>query len=84
MNEKEIKKMIDNGEFVSIGDKKEIEKYVKLAKQFNKKNKTITLRISEDDLYKLKLKALSNGIGYQNIIQSLIHKYVNEEIKIEI
>ena len=84
MKEEEIKKMVENGEFVSVKDKKEIQKYVNLAKKFNKKNKTITIRINEDDLYKLKLKALSNGIAYQNIIQSLIHKYVNEEIKVEL
>ncbi len=84
MREEKIKQMLENGEFVSVNDKKEIKKYIDLAKKFNKKNKTITLRVSEDDLYKLKLKALSNGIAYQNIIQSLIHKYVNEEIKINI
>ncbi len=83
MNEIQIKKMIENEEFVSVKNKEnEIDKYMKYAKNFNKKNKQISLEISEDDLYKLKLKALRDGISYKNIVQSLIHKFVNEEIKV--
>jgi predicted DNA binding CopG/RHH family protein len=80
--EKELLKEIENEEFIS--SKEEISKYVNMAKNFNKKNKTITLRISENDLYKLKLKALESGIPYQNLIQSLIHKYVEGNLKIEL
>ncbi len=83
MNETQIKKMVEQGEFVSVKNrKKEIEKYKKLASNFNKKSKKISVEISEDDLYKLKLKALTDGMDYENIVKVLIHKFVNEEIKV--
>ena len=83
MNETQIKKMVEQGEFVSVKNrKKEIERYKKLASNFNKKSKKISVQISEDDLYKLKLKALTDGMDYENIVKVLIHKFVNEEIKV--
>ena len=40
----------------------------------------ISLRISENDLIKLKMKASEEGIPYQTLIGSIIHKYVNEQL----
>ncbi|MBT3347527.1 MAG: hypothetical protein HOM84_05050 [Thiotrichales bacterium] len=47
------------------------------AKETMKKNKNINIRISENDLESIKLLAAKEGMPYQTLIGSLIHKYVS-------
>ncbi len=47
------------------------------AKETTKKNKSINIRISENDLEAIKLLAAKEGIPYQTLIGSLIHKYAS-------
>jgi predicted DNA binding CopG/RHH family protein len=41
-----------------------------------RKTKNINIRLSEDDLLRLRAKALREGIPYQTYISSLVHKHV--------
>ena len=81
--EKEILKSVENDEWVSKGNisekTKELQSYIK-----NQKKKAISIRVSENDIYELKKKALENSIPYQNIIQMLIHQYVTNKIRLNI
>ena len=45
-----------------------------------KKNKAISLRIAEYDLEKLKEKAASDGIPYQTLINTVLHKYITNQL----
>ncbi|MBI9070707.1 MAG: hypothetical protein JEY94_03875 [Melioribacteraceae bacterium] len=45
-----------------------------------KKNKSISLRISSYDLERLKEKAEKSGIPYQTLINSVLHKYVTNQL----
>ncbi|MBN2007936.1 antitoxin [candidate division KSB1 bacterium] len=45
----------------------------------SRKNKSISLRISNFDLEKLKEKANNEGIPYQTLINSVLHKYVTNQ-----
>ena len=56
--------------------KQEIERYREIAKRSVAK-KAISLRLSPSDLEGIKSKALIEGIPYQTLISSVIHKYVN-------
>jgi predicted DNA binding CopG/RHH family protein len=47
------------------------------AKYKVSKRNSISLRILEDDLVEIKKKALIEGIPYQTLIGSVIHKYLN-------
>ena len=49
-----------------------------------KKDSKITFRLPKDDLIGLKAKARQSGIDYQPLLAALIHKYVINEIKIEL
>ncbi len=81
--EQEIVEYIEGGSAKSIPNvNDEIEKYSQIAKEYNSKKKSISIRLSENDLYLLKQKALKVGINYQNIIQSLIHQYTHDRIKV--
>jgi len=46
-----------------------------IAKATMKKNRKINIRISENDLTALQRKAAFEGIPYQTLIGSILHKY---------
>ena len=53
------------------------ESMVLAAQQTLRKNKNINIRISENDLAAIKLRAVREGMPYQTLIGSLIHKYAS-------
>lgn len=56
--------------------KAELVSLQEIARNTTAKNKTITVRLSERDLTKLKTKAMQEGLPYQTLVASLIHKYI--------
>ncbi len=73
--EKSILKSAESGKFVSVKYKKRnIAEYSKIAKATSAKNKTISIRISKIDLMKLKARAIQEGMPYQTLISSSIHR----------
>lgn len=44
------------------------------------KNKRTDIRISEKDFIDIKTKSLEDGISYQTLIASIIHKYVSVKL----
>ena len=44
--------------------------------------KQTTIRFSVSDLAIIKAKAKEMGIGYQNLIQTLVHNYAHDKIKL--
>ena len=74
--EKEIENNIDSLVSVSGKKKERIESILAKAK----KNKAISLRIAEYDLEKLKEKAASDGIPYQTLINTVLHKYITNQL----
>jgi len=54
---------------------------MKLAKEaalntVSQKRKAITIRLPERDLFRLKAEALRDGLPYQTLISSVLHKYI--------
>lgn len=54
---------------------------MKLAREtalntINQKRKAITIRLPERDLLRLKAQALRDGLPYQTLISSVLHKYI--------
>ena len=56
--------------------KKELEYFREVARQSTARTKSINLRLSERDLHRVKAKAAEEGVPYQTLLSSLIHKYV--------
>lgn len=76
--EKDILESFENDEWISIENlDEEKEEYAQIARNSNLKNKRINIRISERDLLEIKAKSLEEGIPYQTLISSIIHKYVS-------
>ena len=55
--------------------RKEIEAMARST--MNDEREKISLRVSRADLVRLKSRAMQEGIPYQTLINSLIHKYVS-------
>ena len=77
--EEEILKAVEAGEFKRVKNFEQAKKdAIEAAKNTVKKNKNINLRISERDLLKLKAKAIEEGIPYQTLAASILHKYASQ------
>jgi predicted DNA binding CopG/RHH family protein len=57
--------------------KEQKEKYRAYARATLRKDKRVNIRISEKDLLALQKTAVRQGIPYQTLISSVLHKYVN-------
>ena len=79
--EKELLHSVENKEQKSIDNFSEKKKTLQMsAKSAMKKTKNVNVRLTERDLLKIKSKALDEGIPYQTLITSVIHKYVGGKL----
>ena len=76
--EEEILQAFENGELKS--NKSEVD-YQSIARNTMKKNKKINIRISENDLSAIQRRAVREGIPYQTLIGSILHKYASGFLK---
>jgi len=76
--EKELMASIEADEWQSVQDlDAEKEKAMEAARNTIKKNKRINLRLSEKDYYQIQIRAVEEGMPYQTLISSIVHKYLN-------
>jgi predicted DNA binding CopG/RHH family protein len=77
-DEQELLKSYNKGEWVSTkhldADRKQLRRY---AKNALRKDRRVNIRISENDLLELQRKAVQEGLPYQTLISSVLHKYIN-------
>lgn len=71
----------DSGDFVSDLDSGRRDYLAKMAEETFKKNKRINIRIASRDLAALQRRALEEGLPYQSLISSVLHKYVSGGLK---
>jgi predicted DNA binding CopG/RHH family protein len=74
--EKELLDSYETEEWVSVASNEEIQKYKVAANHTFKKDKRVNIRISEKDLELLHVKARIEGLPYQTLMSSVLHKYV--------
>ena len=56
-------------------------KYSKYARNTFLKNKRINIRLTTKDYHDIQIKAIEEGIPYQTLIASIIHKYNKGELQ---
>jgi len=79
--EKDIIESYERDEWGSIDNLEEKkEEYSRYARNTFLKNKRINIRISEKDFIDMKKKSLEEGIPYQTLIASIIHKYLSGKL----
>ncbi len=75
--EEEILKAFEKGELVSVPNLEEEKKrFQKIARNTLNKTRNINIRLTEKTLSRLKVKAIEEGIPYQTLVASVLHKFV--------
>lgn len=81
-NEKEILESVERGEWRSArGVKRERSRYAGYAKATFRKDRRLNIRISGKDLEAIQKRALEEGLPYQTLIASVLHKYASGRLK---
>ncbi len=76
--ERDILRSYEKGEWRPVRKKRaKLREYRSYAKATLKKNKRINIRISAKDLEEIQKKAIEEGLPYQTLISSILHKYVS-------
>lgn len=79
--EKELMGSVERGEWEPVkGMEKEIARHRLMAHETMKKDHRINVRLTQHDLIGLKTRAAREGIPYQTLVASIIHKYVTEQM----
>ena len=76
--EQDLLESFNRDEWKPVADQEtEAERYRDYARATFKKDMRVNIRISKKDLEALQTRALQEGIPYQTLIGSVLHKYVD-------
>lgn len=76
--EKELLDSYERGEWNTVEDLEgETRRFREYARATFRKDARVNIRISSKDLDALKKKAMEEGIPYQTLMSSILHKYVS-------
>lgn len=77
-DELELLASYEQDEWQSVKNVKEqVGQYQAYARATFRKDKRVNIRISEKDLLDLQRRAMREGIPYQTLMSSILHKYIN-------
>jgi predicted DNA binding CopG/RHH family protein len=79
--ERDLLKSVEAGEFDSVLTNKRRAELEQIAGNTFRKDKRINIRISNRDLLAIQSKALKEGVPYQTLVSSILHKYVSGSLK---
>jgi predicted DNA binding CopG/RHH family protein len=80
--EKELMQSVERGEWKRVPNfEKEKRKLILAARETLKKNKRVNIRISQVDLEYLQRRAFEEGIPYQTLMSSVLHKFAHGRLK---
>jgi predicted DNA binding CopG/RHH family protein len=79
--DQEVLEAFDAGEFESDLKDERRTQLARLAEETIKKDKRINIRISSRDLEALQRRAIEEGLPYQSLVSSVLHKYVSGSFK---
>ena len=80
--ERDLTESVERGERKSVKNlRQEIKKHQQYARNTLRKDKRVNIRISSRDLEALQSKAVEDGIPYQTLMGSVLHRYVAGRLK---
>ena len=74
--ERKVLDAYEKGKLKSIATKSELEKLKAAARATAIKDRRVNIRLSSIDLGDIQVKALQEGVPYQTLFASVLHKYV--------
>jgi predicted DNA binding CopG/RHH family protein len=79
--ERDLISAYERGEFRPVKDQQSAKQAaVEAAKRYLRKDARVNIRLSTADLEMLKRRAAEEGLPYQTLIASILHKYVSGSI----
>lgn len=78
--ELEILTACEKGRLKSVASKAELAKLKMAARATTIKDKRVNIRMSSSDLRDIQAKALEEGMPYQTLIASVLHKYASGKL----
>jgi predicted DNA binding CopG/RHH family protein len=76
--EKNLLDSVERGEWKRIPNfKQEAARYRETARATLRKDKRVNIRMAERDLVRFQKTAVHEGLPYQTLISSILHKYIN-------
>lgn len=76
--EKDILESVERGEWKRIPNfKREALRFQAVAQATLRKDKRVNIRMTERDMVHFQKKAVAEGLPYQTLISSILHKYIN-------
>ena len=82
--ERELLEAFEADKLKRVSNAADIQKrHQEYAEALFKKDARINIRLSSKDLRSLQKKALAEGIPYQTLVASIIHKYVEGRLREE-
>jgi predicted DNA binding CopG/RHH family protein len=79
--ESEVLTAYEKGELKSVATKAELAKFKAAARATAIKDRRVNIRLSSGDLTDIQVKALEEGMPYQTLIASVLHKYVTGRLR---
>ena len=80
--EKELLDSVERGEWKTIPNfKEETKRYQDYAKATFRKDKRVNIRLSKRDLVNIQKRALKEGLPYQTLMSSVLHKFITGQFK---
>ena len=81
-NEIRLHHSVEQGEWKSAGGgKRDRTRYAGYAKATFRKDRRLNIHLSRKDLEEIQKRALAEGLPYQTLISSLLHKYASGRLK---
>jgi predicted DNA binding CopG/RHH family protein len=78
--ELEVLTAFEKGQLKSVATKAELAKFKAAARATAIKDRRVNIRLSSGDLSDIQVKALEEGVPYQTLIASVLHKYVTDRL----
>ena len=79
--EQGLMESVERGEWIPVKDQeREAKKLESAAKATFVKDSRMNIRIAKRDLDALKIKAMEEGVPYQTLVSSIIHKYLSGKL----
>lgn len=74
--EKELLDAYESGELRSVATAEELERFREAARSTGTKDRRVNIRLASGDLRDLQARALEEGLPYQTLIASVLHRFV--------
>lgn len=79
--EQDLLAAFEKGKLKSVASKAELARFRAAARATAMKDKRVNIRLSSVDLQDIQAKALEEGLPYQTLIASVLHKYVTGRLQ---